>query len=139
MPRTSQWQWWVAAPLIVLWAGMMLFGAYGSLEAWRARSAIRKMLDAPDGEFAVLVDGRPAPQSDAVLRAIRGVHWRMAHHTHPEKEIEVTIRRDQAELDLTLGRDSGLPQEYWVFWTREKSNANRLQIGRIDTPVFDSQ
>lgn len=112
--------------------------AYRNVEAWRARITIRQLLDAPDAEFVVLVNGRSAPDSSAVLAAIRGVHLRMAHHTHPDHEIPVVIRRKQDALELTLRRDSGLAHEYWVFWTRERGDANRLEIGRLETSVFDT-
>jgi hypothetical protein len=97
------------------------------------------LLNAPDGEFVVMVNGRPAPNSGAVLGAIRGVRLRMAHHTHPDHEILVVIRRKQDVLELTLSRDSGLAHEYWIFWTRERGNPNHLEIGRLETSVLDTQ
>ena len=117
----------------------MLRVAYRNVEAWQARSAIRQLLNGPDGEFVVMVNGRSAPNTSAVLGAIRGVRLRMAHHTHPDHEIPVVIRRKQDVLELTLKRDSGLAREYWVFWTRERDNPNRLEIGRLETSVFDTQ
>jgi hypothetical protein len=117
----------------------MLRVAYRNVEAWRARSEIRQLLNAPDDEFVVVVNGRPAPNTSAVLGAIRGVHLRMAHHTYPDHAIPVVIRRKQDVLELTLGRDSGLVHEYWVFWTRDGGNPNRLEIGRLETSVFDMQ
>jgi hypothetical protein len=117
----------------------MLRVAYRNVVAWQARSAIRQLLNAPDDEFVVMVNGRSAPNSSAVLAAIRGVHLRMAHHTHPDHEIPVVIRRNQDALELTLTRDSGLAHEYWVFRTRDGGNANRLEIGRLETSVFDTQ
>ena len=117
----------------------MLRVAYRSVEAWRARSAIRQLLKAPDDEFVVMVNGRPAPNSGAVLGAIREVHLRMAHHTYPGHAIPIVIRRKQNVLELTLMRDSGLVHEYWVFWTRERGNPNHLEIGRLETSAFDTQ
>jgi hypothetical protein len=117
----------------------MLRVAYRNMEAWRARSAIRQLLNAPDDEFMVLVNGRPAPNSSAVLGALRGVHLRMAHHTYPDHAIPVVIRGKQDVLELTLSRDSGLAREYWVFWTRERGDPNRLEIGRLETLAFDTQ
>lgn len=117
----------------------MLRVAYRNVEAWRARSEIRQSLNALDAEFVVMVNGRSAANTGAVLGAIRGVHLRMSHHTYPDHEIPVVIRRNQDVLELTLGRDSGLAHEYWVFWTRERGNPNRLEIGRLETSVFDTQ
>lgn len=109
------------------------------MEAWHVRSVILKSLDAPDDEYLVTVNGRPTPNRGAVLGAIRGLHLRAAHHTHPDHEIPVVIRRKQDTLELTLARDSGIANEYWVFWTREMGNPNRLEIGRIETSTIDSQ
>lgn len=117
----------------------MLRVAYRNVEAWRARSAIRQLLNAPDGEFVVMVNGRSAPNAGAVLSAIRAMHLRMSHHTYSDHEISVVIRRKQDVIELTLGRDSGLAHEYWVFWTREGGNLNRLELGRLETAVFDTQ
>ena len=137
----KKWQWppWLVVLFVLSWGSMMLLVAYRNVEAWRARSAIRELLDAPDGEFMVTVNGRPAPNVGTVVGAIRGVRLRMAHHTHADHEIPVVIRRNQRVLELTLGRDSAIPHEYWVFWSREGGNPNRLEIGRIETSVFDMQ
>jgi hypothetical protein len=137
--KRSQAPPWVLALFLLLWGGIMLRVAYRSVEAWRARSQIRQSLNAPDDEFVVMVNGRSAPNSSAVLGAIRGVRLRMAHHTHPDHAIPIVIRRNQDVLELTLSRDSGLAHEYWVFWTREGENPNRLEIGRLETSVFDTQ
>jgi hypothetical protein len=117
----------------------MLRVAYRNVETWRTRIAIRQLLNAPDDEFVVMVNGRSAPNSSAVLGAISGVHLRMAHHTYPGHAIPVVIRRKQDLLELTLSRDSGLAREYWVFWTRDGGDPNRLEIGRLETSVFDTQ
>lgn len=127
------------ALIILLWCGMMSWVAYRNVEALRTRIAIREILRAPDDEFEVTVNGRPAQDRDAVLQAIRSAHLRMAHHSYPNHEIPVTIRGKRAVLELTLARDSGLTREYWVFWTREKGNPNRLEIGRIESSSFDGE
>ena|SRR5271166_3494453 len=116
----------------LVWCGMMAWVAYRNVEAWRARIEIRKILQAPDNEFVVTVNGRQVPYNGAVLRAIRGVHLRMAHHSYPNYEVPVTIQGKRGRLELTLARDSGLKSEYWVFWARDERNPNRLEIGRIE-------
>jgi hypothetical protein len=118
---------------------MMLLWAYRSVEAWRGRNAIQQLLNAPDDDIAVTVNGRSILNGREVIRAIRGVHLGKAHHSHPDHRIQVVIQRKQVVMDLTLARDSDLGQEYWVFWTREAENPNRLEIGRIETPVFNNQ
>jgi hypothetical protein len=138
-PKKGQWQSWAALPLLLLICAMMLLTAYRNVEAWRTRSAIRELLRAPDAEYQVTVNGQSEPNASPVLGAIRRIHLRMSHHTYPNHEIPVVIRRNHDVLELTLGRDSGLPHEYWIFWTRDKGNPNRLEIGRIETLVFDGR
>ena len=105
----------------------------------RARSTILKVLGAPDSELVVTVNGQLWPRNNAVLAAIRGVHARAAHHSGPDHEIHVVIRGERGELQLTLARDSDVRQEYWVFWTLQEGGPNRLEIGRIETSIFDGQ
>jgi|SRR5271165_5064577 len=126
-------------PFLLLLCGVMVFWVYRTVEEGRARTAILELLDAPDDQFAVSVNGQLTQNGRAVLDALRGVHSMSAHHSHPDHKIPVVIRRKQEVLELTLRRDSDFTQEYWIFWTREADNPNRLEIGRINTSVFDSQ
>jgi hypothetical protein len=128
--------WVVAAFFLIL---LLIAGLVGArnVKALRARNAIRQMLDAPDNEFDVKLRDRSAPDAGAVLQAVRGIRLRMSHHSYPAHEITVVIRGKHGPLELTLARDSGLPREYWVFWTREEGHPNRLEIGRIETSVLD--
>ena len=137
MPAKQQLPWWVVTPLTVVCCVMMLFVIYREIEAWRARIDIRAMLDASDSELLLTVDGRSSQNPAAIIEAIRGIHSKAAHHSHPEHEIAIVVRRKQELLELTLGRDSAVPDEYWVFWTREAKSTNRLELGRIETSTFD--
>jgi len=69
---------WLMLPFLLIWGGLMLFWAYRSVEEWQARNAVLKFLDAPDDQFAVRVNGGPAPNGRAVLQAMRSAHLRMA-------------------------------------------------------------
>lgn len=139
MPAKQQLPWWVVTPLIALWCVMMLFVIYQGLEAWRARVEIRAFLDSADGDFILSVNGHSAQNSAAVLKAIRDIHTKAAHHSHPEHEIAIVVQRKQGVLELTLGRDSDLQDEHWVFWTRQVKKTNRLELGRIESSVFDKE
>jgi hypothetical protein len=134
-----QWPWWVMLPFLLVWTGLMFFWAYRTVEEWRARSAILELLDAPDDQIAVTVNGQPISNGIEVIPAIRGLHSAAAHHSHPDHKIALVIRKNQKVLELTLRRDSDFAQEYWVFWTREVDDPNRLEIGRIQTSAFDKQ
>ena len=124
---------------VLLWASLMLRFAYREIEAYEARNIIRKFLNRPDHEFVVTVRQRIDSADADVLNAMRTIHWSMPHHTYPDHEIPIVIRYNQASLELTLARDSALPNEYWVFWTREEGDPNRLDIGRIKTSLLDGE
>jgi hypothetical protein len=61
-------------------------------------------------------------------------YW--AHHSHPTTRIRVDIHSEVRDLTLELGRDSGNPQEYWVFYS-EHSVTSDNEMGRITTSAFD--
>ena len=105
MTAKRQLPWRVETPLVALWCVMMLFVIYRGLEAWRARVDIRTILDGPDNDFLLTVNGHSVANPATVLGAIRDIHSRAAHHSHPEHEIAIVVRRKQAVLELTLGRD----------------------------------
>jgi hypothetical protein len=123
----------------VLACGAILLVGYRHGQEDRARSMVLNVLEAPDSDFVVTVNGRVWPHNNGVLTAIRGVRSRAAHHSAPDHAIYVVIRGKRDDLELTLARDSVVPQEYWVFWTRQDNDLNRLEIGRIETPLFDGE
>jgi hypothetical protein len=123
----------------VLACGIILLVGYRHVQEGRARSRVLNVLEAPDSDFVVTVDGRVWPHNNGVLAAIRGVRSRAAHHSAPDHAIYVVIRGKRGDLELTLARDSDVPEEYWVFWTSQEGDQNRLEIGRIETRIFDAQ
>jgi hypothetical protein len=125
--------------IAVLACGAISLVGYRSEQEGRARSTMLKVLEAPNSDLVVTVNGRVWPHNDAVLTALRGVRSRAAHHSGPDHAIHVVIRGRRGDLELTVARDSVVPQEYWVFWTRQDNDLNRLEIGRIETPIFDGE
>jgi hypothetical protein len=86
--------------------------------------------------YSILVEDQPVSDREQFLAALRTLSTLSAHHSHPTRRIHVRILDEQQELALELGRDSGRPQEYWVY--RPDSRITNLNdIGRIVTPVFD--
>ena len=131
---------WMVWLIAVLACGTILFLGYRNEQESRARSTILKVLEAPDSDLVVTVNGHLWSPNNAVLATIRGVHAQAAHHSGPGHEILVVIRgKQRGKLQLTLARDSDVRQEYWVFWTLQEGNPNRLEIGRIETSIFDGQ
>ena len=95
-------------------------------------------LHRPDAtQFTVLVNGRPVANGSEIVQSLRGVSaWYWAHHSHPTKRVHVQINSPSGQLSLELGRDSGRPQEYWVF-DPAGTITNLNEIGRITTHLFD--
>jgi hypothetical protein len=60
----------------------------------------------------------------------------MAHHSHPQGRILIDILSDRGRLRIRLGRDSGKPDEYWIFYPRYYVS-NIDEIDRIRTHLFD--
>jgi hypothetical protein len=123
----------------LFWCVIVLRIGYFNLRAWHDRITIRKALNAPDTAFTVLVNGKPAQDSQVVLAAMRTIHLKMSHHTYPTKETSLVILKDGHVLELTLARDSSRQHEYWIFWIREPQHSGLTEIGRIETPIFDGQ
>jgi len=83
----------------------------------------------------VLVDGKPAANSRAILDALKAVRPVGAHHSHPIKVLQIEIRAPAGSMSLSLGRDSQFPREYWVLYNPQFTDAG---IGRIETSELDA-
>ena len=68
-----------------------------------------------------------------MLSALRGLHKPNPQHTHTVHDISVVIQRNARTLELTLRRDSALPQQYWVFCECGRCYLDQAEIGRIET------
>ena len=101
-----------------------------------ARDEALNFMQGLSGSYTVYVNGQPARDTDRIVSTLRGVTPYWAHHSHPTKRIRVMIRSENGNLTLELGRDSGKPQEYWVFYPKYEVTA-RNEIGRITTSLFD--
>jgi hypothetical protein len=102
-----------------------------------ARHDTLNFIQSLSGNYEVYVNHQPVRDSDKIISALKEIEPYWAHHSHPTKRIRVDIRSDVRHLTLELGRDSGRPQEYWVF-TPEHGVTSDNEIGRITTSVFDS-
>ncbi len=86
-------------------------------------------------ERQVYINKTPTQNAEQVISTLRTVAPYWAHHSHPTKRIDIDVVSPQNKLSLELRRDSGNPQEYWVFYTGE--NGLESEIGRITTSIFD--
>ena len=57
------------------------------------------------------------------------------HHTHPTRVFKVVLETTKGTLNLNLARDSGNPNEYWVFYPGYQSTTSN-DIGKILTLTF---
>lgn len=84
----------------------------------------------------VFVNGREIPNSTEVLRTLRELRDFPAHHSSPNGGFSVDIRGPKSVF-LVLARDSGNPQEYWVFYPKYMITRYN-EIGRIKAATFDA-
>jgi hypothetical protein len=84
----------------------------------------------------VYVNERPASNGAPIVETLRGLRSYHAHHSHATTRIRVEIRGPQTSLVLDLGRDSDLPNEYWVFSPVSFITSSN-EIGKIRTALFD--
>jgi len=96
------------------------------------RGDVHRRLSAPASQ--VLVNGLPAAHPAALMADVRQVDWRIAHHTHPMEAVRIDITTTTGRIVLTLRRDSGVPDEFWVF---DERRATQNEIGRVTVSAGD--
>ena len=101
-----------------------------------AREDALKFVRELSGHYSVCVNERPVADADRIISVLKTITPYWAHHSHPTKRIRVGVYTDRGNLILELRRDSGNPQEYWVFQPEYGVTSNN-EIGRITSSVFD--
>jgi hypothetical protein len=121
-----------------LFFGAPLLVALGAGEASQrlGQAEVLDTLDAFDRDYQVFINGTSVPNANDVLLTLKNLRWLRPHHSDPTKRIQVEIRKDFRHAVLSLARDSGNPQEYWVFYPKYYVTS-RNEVGRIVTPLFD--
>jgi hypothetical protein len=126
--------------VVVLPAAVVLVLLTNAREANRRNEIIQTLGHCHVGP-SVLVAQRPLRDADAVVAALRTVHYTSSHHSHPTRSFAVRITCGSSSVDVVLARDSDRTDEYWVFG-RDQIGVSRLdpwaEIGRISTRLFDS-
>jgi hypothetical protein len=107
-------------PPLFVWAGLgfltivlSLCGAAVFL-SHAAIDELRPRLNAPVRE--VVVNGRPAPDPERLLSALRQITSHNYRHSHPTKSYRVRLQTSEGPLELLLRRDSAVANEYWVYY-----------------------
>lgn len=95
-------------------------------------------LENTEEAYLVSINGAIAKEKNEVLAMLHSMDNRafQAHHSHPTKHIKVTIESHGKILELQLGRDSQLPQEYWVFYPKY-GHTRVNEIARVTTSILD--
>jgi hypothetical protein len=122
---------------------MMLFGGsiilnilLSTVVSAFAQRDVLAFLTALTGPHNVTVDGRAMMNEGTIISDLKAVHYTIGHHSHPTAMLQLSIKADTGHLELNLGRDSGEPQEYWVYVADPKYKAGS-DIGRIVTKALD--
>jgi hypothetical protein len=84
----------------------------------------------------VKVDGAEMPDATALVTALRAMHSTIGHHSHDARHYRVVLRTESGYLTLNLGRDSGDPHEYWVFYPGFHATSDNA-VGHAFTDALD--
>lgn len=100
-----------------------------------ALKEIAPMLSGPI--VSVSIDGTRMSDATALVGALRKMHEPLiGHHSHPTKRYQVVLDTPRGYLTLDLGRDSGDPHEYWVFYPGFHATTSNA-IGHAITDAID--
>jgi hypothetical protein len=100
------------------------------------RHKLHLLLRSLSSDRVILVNGLPASSPEVVIGALQKVQPTEGHHSHPTRRINVDIKAHGGAMTLVLGRDSDIPQEYWVFSPAPPFSWGD-ELGRITTKAFD--
>jgi hypothetical protein len=81
----------------------------------KARGKILAELRALPPDYRVILNGRAAEDGHILIAAIERLQSVQPHHSHPMEPIRVLITSKSKTVNLVMARDSGRPDEYWVF------------------------
>lgn len=109
----------------------------GTVKESDREAVVQSLRSIPSGSI-VLVDDHLAKDSEAILAALKSVRPVGAHHSHPTEMLWIEIQTQTGSTVLSLGRDSQLPQEYWVFSSPLFEASSGNGIGRIETSTLDA-
>ena len=101
-----------------------------------ARGDALNFLQSLPDNYTVYVNQQQVNDPGKMVSSLKEIAPYWPHHSHPTTRIRVDVRSDARVLTLELGRDSGNPREYWVFYSAQSFTSN-TEIGRITTAAFD--
>jgi hypothetical protein len=108
--------------------------------ARKARNQIIQTLDEISQNPSVSVDGIAANNPKAIVEAIKTIANVSPHHSHPSDPFRIQIKDDRIAIELLIGRDSEIPNEYSVFVPKDRdSSVDQVgnEIGRVTSSAFE--
>jgi hypothetical protein len=117
-------------------SGVLMFIFSHIMEAG-ARKEVRRFLEGLCPDPQVAIDGHFPRDSNLIIADLKEFAPSIPRHTHwTGKRIVIKISTENGSLVIELGRDSGNPQIYWVFYPLYRYTTNN-SIGEISTNLFD--
>jgi len=121
-------------------AGLAAAGTSGDI----GHREVLRNLEAVKPPCRILINGKTADNADVVLATLQTLDWLPARHSNPTKRINREITDHAPHLILSPARDSGDPQEYWVYYPRfycpfGQTHCLKAEhdIARIKSSLFD--
>jgi len=102
------------------------------------RHEVKAWLENVSDGAVVRINNEAIQKPITVIEEMRKLTAYPAHHSHATKRIRIAIRDNDQGLVIDLGRDSKLPQEYWVFYLGYRHTCAN-EVGRITTSLFDGE
>jgi len=101
------------------------------------RHEVKTWLENVSDDAIVSINNEVIQKPLTVIEELRKLAAMPAHHSYATKRIRVAITDNDQGLVIDLGRDSQLPQEYWVFYLGYR-HTKVNEIGRITTSLFEN-
>jgi hypothetical protein len=82
--------------------------------------------------YGVTVNGVRATNPASLITSLRETHDIIGHHSHPTRGYSLALRTSFGPLILDMKRDSGIPNEYWVY----DPSFHSAYLGRAETDAL---
>jgi hypothetical protein len=102
----------------------------------KARGQVIDFLNDLDDRAVVRINDAPIEDPEGIVVELRKIAALKPHHSHSEGRIAVVLENGVSKLELELGRDSEIPNEYWVYYPKYLTTESN-EVGRIISHRFD--
>lgn len=134
LPKVQTHRMFFPAPYLLVLT--VIVSGIGELVEYRIKSILQhrlvNCLAASCEHCVVRVGGVPAKHPRELCEAICQIRSFAAHRSHPTDVFLVAIESPHCDkIILELYRDSGIPDEYWVYWPGVIKSSREIELGRI--------